>query len=186
MLRQVKKGDIIQLQRRGYYICDSAYAPPSPHTCVESPCILINIPAGHTKTMAGGEGVEGLRQEGSRKVKVDQEQGKGKSGAPKVGRGSVHVCVLCCVCMCNSMCEWSYWWSHLALTIVFSTEGGVVALALYLSMHCVVSFCVCRSRKQTRHQKLRSQPKSNPRARQQGIPLQQLHSTMTSLLKVWS
>ena len=100
MLRQVKKGDIIQLQRRGYYICDSAYAPPSPHTCVESPCILINIPDGHTKTMAGGEGVEGVRQEGSRKVKVDQEQGKGKSGAPKVGRGSVHVCVLCCVCMC--------------------------------------------------------------------------------------
>ena len=119
MLRQVKKGDIIQLQRRGYYICDSAYAPPSPHTCVESPCILINIPDGHTKTMAGGEGVEGVRQEGSRKVKVDQEQGKGKSGAPKVGRGNVHVCVLCCVCMCNSMYEWSYWWSHLALTIVF-------------------------------------------------------------------
>ena len=118
MLRQVKKGDIIQLQRRGYYICDSAYAPPSPHTCVESPCILINIPDGHTKTMAGGEGVEGVRQEGSRKVKVDQEQGKGKSGALKVGRGSVHVCVLCCVCMRNSMYEWSYWWSHLPLTIV--------------------------------------------------------------------
>ena len=98
MLRQVKKGDIIQLQRRGYYICDSAYAPPSPNTCVESPCILTNIPDGHTKTMALGERVEGVRQEGSCKVKVDQEQGKGKSGAPKVRRGSVHVCVCCVVC----------------------------------------------------------------------------------------
>ena len=116
MLRQVKKGDIIQLQRRGYYICDSAYAPPSPHTCVESPCILINIPDGHTKTMAGGEGVEGVRQEGSRKVKV--EQGKGKSGAPKVGRGSVHVCV-CCVCMC------------------------VYVVCACVCMLCCVCMCVC-------------------------------------------
>ena len=79
MLRQVKKGDIIQLLRRGFYICDAAYAPPSPHTCVESPCILIKIPDGHTKTM-GAFDVEVVKQEGSRKVKVEQ----GKSGAPKV------------------------------------------------------------------------------------------------------
>ena len=68
MLRQLKKGDIIQLQRRGYYICDSAYTPPSRYTMVESPCVLLNIPDGHTKTMAGGSG-----------------EGKGRSGAPKVG-----------------------------------------------------------------------------------------------------
>lgn len=100
MLRQLKQGDIIQLQRRGYYICDSAYAPPSPHTCVESPCILISIPDGHTKTMAGGEGAEGVKQEGSRKVKVDQS----KSGAPKVG---IAQCtrVLGWVCMCGSSHE---------------------------------------------------------------------------------
>ena len=91
MLRQLKKGDIIQLLRRGYYICDAAYAPPSPHTCVESPCVLINIPDGHSKTMPGGESVEGVKQEGSRKVKVDQ--GKGKSGAPKVGEGVGLACV---------------------------------------------------------------------------------------------
>ena len=105
MLRQLKKGDVIQLLRRGYYICDAAYAPPSPHTCVESPCVLINIPDGHSKTMPGGESVEGVKQEGSRKVKVDQ--GKGKSGAPKVGEGAGQPCVgVWSVCKCNFTHEW--------------------------------------------------------------------------------
>ena len=27
MLAKLKKGDMIQLQRRGYYICDSPYEP---------------------------------------------------------------------------------------------------------------------------------------------------------------
>ncbi|XP_075451697.1 bifunctional glutamate/proline--tRNA ligase isoform X1 [Ascaphus truei] len=50
-LKSLKKGDIIQLQRRGFYICDEPYEPISPHSCKESPCVLIYIPDGHTKEM---------------------------------------------------------------------------------------------------------------------------------------
>uniref|UniRef100_A0A665WKU3 Bifunctional glutamate/proline--tRNA ligase n=1 Tax=Echeneis naucrates TaxID=173247 RepID=A0A665WKU3_ECHNA len=50
-LKNLKKGDIIQLQRRGFYICDQPYEPISPHSCKESPCVLLYIPDGHTKEM---------------------------------------------------------------------------------------------------------------------------------------
>ncbi|KAM9824865.1 bifunctional glutamate/proline--tRNA ligase isoform X1 [Syngnathus typhle] len=50
-MKSLKKGDIIQLQRRGFYICDQPYEPISPNSCKESPCILIYIPDGHVKEM---------------------------------------------------------------------------------------------------------------------------------------
>ncbi|XP_068175225.1 bifunctional glutamate/proline--tRNA ligase isoform X2 [Antennarius striatus] len=50
-LRSLKKGDMIQLQRRGFYICDQPYEPVSPHSCKESPCVLLYIPDGHVKEM---------------------------------------------------------------------------------------------------------------------------------------
>uniref|UniRef100_A0A670I0H7 Bifunctional glutamate/proline--tRNA ligase n=1 Tax=Podarcis muralis TaxID=64176 RepID=A0A670I0H7_PODMU len=50
-LKDLKKGDIIQIQRRGFYICDQPYEPISPYSCKEAPCILIYIPDGHTKEM---------------------------------------------------------------------------------------------------------------------------------------
>ncbi|XP_006140298.1 bifunctional glutamate/proline--tRNA ligase [Tupaia chinensis] len=50
-LKTLKKGDIIQLQRRGFFICDQPYEPVSPYSCKEAPCILIYIPDGHTKEM---------------------------------------------------------------------------------------------------------------------------------------
>ncbi|KAH8337466.1 hypothetical protein KR059_010928 [Drosophila kikkawai] len=48
-LKKCKKGDIIQLQRRGFFKVDNAYAPPSPYSGVTSPIILFSIPDGHTK-----------------------------------------------------------------------------------------------------------------------------------------
>ncbi|KAL5237027.1 hypothetical protein ACI65C_004437 [Semiaphis heraclei] len=50
-LKELKKGDVIQLQRRGYFICDSTYQPYSIHTGKETPLVLFNIPDGHTKTV---------------------------------------------------------------------------------------------------------------------------------------
>ncbi|KAI3377639.1 hypothetical protein L3Q82_008798 [Scortum barcoo] len=50
-LKTLKKGDIIQLQRRGFYICDQPYEPVSPNSCKESPCVLLYIPDGHVKEM---------------------------------------------------------------------------------------------------------------------------------------
>lgn len=48
-LKKCKKGDIIQLQRRGFFKVDVAYAPPSGYTNVPSPIVLFSIPDGHTK-----------------------------------------------------------------------------------------------------------------------------------------
>ncbi|XP_046992182.1 bifunctional glutamate/proline--tRNA ligase [Schistocerca americana] len=50
-LASVKKGDIIQLQRKGFFICDRPYRPPSVYTSVAGPIILFHIPDGHTKDM---------------------------------------------------------------------------------------------------------------------------------------
>ena len=45
-LRTLKKGDIIQLQRRGYFIVDTPYKSPSVHTCKPVAIRLIAIPDG--------------------------------------------------------------------------------------------------------------------------------------------
>merc|ERR1739838_1001472 len=50
-LAQAKEGDIIQLQRRGFYRVDRPYQPIDGATCQESPAILFYVPDGHTKEM---------------------------------------------------------------------------------------------------------------------------------------
>ncbi|XP_018784652.1 PREDICTED: bifunctional glutamate/proline--tRNA ligase [Bactrocera latifrons] len=50
-LMKCKKGDIIQLQRRGFFKVDVAYAPASPFSNAVTPVILFSIPDGHTKDM---------------------------------------------------------------------------------------------------------------------------------------
>uniref|UniRef100_A0A6M2DHN3 Putative trna synthetase class i n=1 Tax=Xenopsylla cheopis TaxID=163159 RepID=A0A6M2DHN3_XENCH len=51
-LSKLKKGDIIQLQRRGFFRVDVPYSPASEFTCKEQPIILFYIPDGHTKEPA--------------------------------------------------------------------------------------------------------------------------------------
>ncbi|KAL3319945.1 hypothetical protein Ciccas_001373 [Cichlidogyrus casuarinus] len=52
LLRDLKKGDIVQLMRKGFYICDAPYSRKSPATGGESPLVLILIPDGTTKSIS--------------------------------------------------------------------------------------------------------------------------------------
>lgn len=52
-LSKVKVGDIIQLQRRGFFRVDVTSAPPSPLSGKARPLILFHVPDGHTKEMPG-------------------------------------------------------------------------------------------------------------------------------------
>jgi glutamyl/glutaminyl-tRNA synthetase len=45
-LRNIKRGDIVQLQRRGFYICDRVFFSP------KKPLVLIAIPSGKQNTMS--------------------------------------------------------------------------------------------------------------------------------------
>ncbi|KYO43573.1 bifunctional glutamate/proline--tRNA ligase isoform X2 [Alligator mississippiensis] len=66
-LKELEKGDIIQLQRRGFFICDQPYEPISPYSCKEAPCILIYIPDGHTKEMPTSGSKEKTKAETAKK-----------------------------------------------------------------------------------------------------------------------
>ncbi|KAJ7341064.1 hypothetical protein JRQ81_004757, partial [Phrynocephalus forsythii] len=66
-LKDLKKGDIIQLQRRGFYICDQPYEPISPYSCKEAPCVLIYVPDGHTKEMPTSGSKEKSKAETAKK-----------------------------------------------------------------------------------------------------------------------
>ncbi|XP_047522099.1 bifunctional glutamate/proline--tRNA ligase isoform X5 [Pieris napi] len=52
-LAKVKVGDVLQLQRRGFFRVDVAFAGPSPQTGRVTPLVLFHVPDGHTKEMPG-------------------------------------------------------------------------------------------------------------------------------------
>ncbi|BFZ12382.1 hypothetical protein BsWGS_15421 [Bradybaena similaris] len=82
-LASLKKGDIVQLQRRGYYICDHPYEPVSPHTGRDSPCVLINIPDGHQKEMPKAGSKHKEAKEPSPKEVAQSKKGKAAEKSPK-------------------------------------------------------------------------------------------------------
>ncbi|CBY43069.1 unnamed protein product [Oikopleura dioica] len=76
-LRDCKEGDIIQIQRRGFYRVDVPYKPANGATFQETPAILFSIPDGRTKEVAK----TGAKQ-ASQPAK-EQVRGKGsKKSAP--------------------------------------------------------------------------------------------------------
>ncbi|KAJ7415904.1 Bifunctional glutamate/proline--tRNA ligase [Willisornis vidua] len=90
-LRELKKGDIIQLQRRGFFICDQPYEPVSPYSCKDAPCILIYIPDGHTKEMPTSGSKEKAKAETAKKEASSAPKGK---SAPLVGHPSTPTCTV--------------------------------------------------------------------------------------------
>ncbi|CAN8203249.1 unnamed protein product [Coccothraustes coccothraustes] len=88
-LKELKKGDIIQLQRRGFFICDQPYEPVSPYSCKDAPCILIYIPDGHTKEMPTSGSKEKTKAETAKKEASSGVKGK---SAPVVGHTSTPAC----------------------------------------------------------------------------------------------
>ncbi|KFM05882.1 Bifunctional glutamate/proline--tRNA ligase, partial [Aptenodytes forsteri] len=90
-LRELKKGDIIQLQRRGFFICDQPYEPVSPYSCKDAPCILIYIPDGHTKEMPTSGSKEKTKAETAKKEASSAVKGK---SAPLVADISTPTCTV--------------------------------------------------------------------------------------------
>ncbi|XP_005523377.1 PREDICTED: bifunctional glutamate/proline--tRNA ligase isoform X2 [Pseudopodoces humilis] len=90
-LKELKKGDIIQLQRRGFFICDQPYEPVSPYSCKDAPCILIYIPDGHTKEMPTSGSKEKTKAETAKKEASSAVKGK---SAPVVGHASTPACTV--------------------------------------------------------------------------------------------
>ena len=97
-LKELKEGDIIQLQRKGYYRCDKPYEAArykinqsdvsscikqifnSIYTCKEQPCVLIFIPDGHSKEMPQSGVKTDKKNVDSKKVsssKVKKQQAPG-------------------------------------------------------------------------------------------------------------
>ncbi|XP_022104839.1 bifunctional glutamate/proline--tRNA ligase-like [Acanthaster planci] len=66
-LAKLKKGDIIQLQRKGFFICDQAYEEPSRHSGRASPCVLFNIPDGHKTTSSSSKAQEPAKDNKSKR-----------------------------------------------------------------------------------------------------------------------
>ncbi|KAI0977807.1 hypothetical protein GJ496_007971 [Pomphorhynchus laevis] len=48
-LKEIRKGQVIQIQRRGFFICDQPFEPLCYNTFVKSPLVLISIPEGSQK-----------------------------------------------------------------------------------------------------------------------------------------
>lgn len=77
-LKNLKQGDIIQLQRRGFFRVDVPYEPHDLNICVEHPIVLFYIPDG-TKEKPLNE----VKTESSTKVACAKPT-KTKEASPKV------------------------------------------------------------------------------------------------------
>merc|ERR1719184_287065 len=81
-LKDLKKGDCVQIQRRGYFICDVPYAPYSQSVGRARPCVLLAIPDG-TPTSYGLPGATAKPAPIPAKgAKEDKKGGQKKAAKP--------------------------------------------------------------------------------------------------------
>jgi len=81
-LKELKKGDCVQIQRRGYFICDVPYAPYSQSVGRARPCVLLAIPDG-TPTSYGLPGATAKPAPIAAKgAKEDKKGGQKKAAKP--------------------------------------------------------------------------------------------------------
>jgi len=81
-LKDLKKGDCVQIQRRGYFICDVPYAPYSQSVGRARPCVLLAIPDG-TPTSYGLPGASAKPAPIPAKgAKEDKKGGQKKAAKP--------------------------------------------------------------------------------------------------------
>lgn len=92
-LRQAKVGDVVQLQRKGFFRVDEAYAPVSLSSCRERPVVLFSIPDGHSKDAPTAASIKKLA---GMSAKERHQSGQGKKAEkspqeevrPVVGAGA--------------------------------------------------------------------------------------------------
>ncbi|KAK8404604.1 hypothetical protein O3P69_007683 [Scylla paramamosain] len=92
-LRHAKVGDIVQLQRKGFFRVDEAYAPVSLSSCRERPVVLFSIPDGHSKDAPTAASIKKLA---GMSAKERHQSGQGKKAEkspqeevrPVVGAGA--------------------------------------------------------------------------------------------------
>ena len=93
-LKELKKGDFIQLVRRGYFIVDQAYGGVNPHTCIEQPIVLYNVPDGsmHDGSLQAGGKAGKKADKAAKPVTSSNNKGKGAAvveSAPKAAGNSM-------------------------------------------------------------------------------------------------
>ena len=60
-LSRVKKGEIIQILRKGFFRCDVPYSPISKFSSREQPLVLFHIPDGHSTSTTNNAAEEKVK-----------------------------------------------------------------------------------------------------------------------------
>uniref|UniRef100_A0A5S6QQU9 Uncharacterized protein n=1 Tax=Trichuris muris TaxID=70415 RepID=A0A5S6QQU9_TRIMR len=90
-MRDIKKGDIIQIQRKGFYICDHPYCERDPYTGRPFPLVLFDVPDGHEKELPTGlaslqKKTDGPKAANKTTKKSEKKQESRKNNSTAVGQ----------------------------------------------------------------------------------------------------